>query len=162
MPGSAARSIRHFAQHRERAQSVIIHDAPRPVGTEIGDEHLSASREGYDLVWMRALLAGSVGAGTIQLQHCARWCKGVNVIEEVWGRAGQRGGQDRPGIVLYILARNTAMRRPHKRDKQKNVTYAQDSHSRRKGPPSSQATNRGSHHHLGFLRLLCRCQSRRL
>ena len=101
MSGSASRSIHHLAQHGERASSVIIHDAPRPVGTEIGYEHLGAPREGYNLVWMRALLAGSVGAGTIQLQHCARWCIGVIIIE-VWGRAGQRGSQDRPGIVLYF------------------------------------------------------------
>ena len=100
MPGSAARGVRHFAQYGERALSVVIHDAPRPVGPEIGNEHLSASREGHNLVWMRALLAGSVGTGAVQLQHCARWCEGVIVIEEVGGRAGQRGGQDRPGIVL--------------------------------------------------------------
>jgi len=37
--GTTARSIRHFAQHGERASSVIIHDTPRPVCSEIGDEH---------------------------------------------------------------------------------------------------------------------------
>jgi len=60
MTGSAARSIRLFAQHGERASWVIVRDAPRPVGTEIGDEHLSVCKEattwcGCELFWRTAL-----------------------------------------------------------------------------------------------------------
>ena len=84
--------------------------------------------------------------------------------------SGKYGGEPDRGVArtvpeLYCAfghATRQCVVHARKRDKQKSVTHVQDSHSRRTGPPSSQATNRGSHHRLGFLRLWCRCQSRRM
>lgn len=101
VPWSGARGICDRAPKGEHPSSVIVRGTPRPVGAEIGDKNLVASGDGYDLVRMRACLAGNVGARTVELQHGAG-----RFIKEIWGRAGQRGSHDRPGGVLLILKHN--------------------------------------------------------
>ena len=75
----------------------MVCHTPRPVRAKIWDKNLVTSGDGHDLVRMRGSLASNVGARTVELQHSAG-----RLIKEIWGRVGQRGSHDRPGIVLLI------------------------------------------------------------
>jgi hypothetical protein len=97
VPWSGARRINNCVMKGEHARLIIVRGTPRPVGAKIGDNNLVTSGNGHDLVRMRASLAKSVGARTVELQHSAG-----RLIKEIWGRAGQRGSHDRPGAVLLI------------------------------------------------------------